>query len=369
VAPDRRLRAHGWAGHVRVTGPFGALRGAGVAWPARDDWNARVLLWSGPRAWRGEFLAQSGARGAPRWQWRAHASAPWQARTELARARLSFLCPPPAVPLAAVRLRIVLSASPAALARLRSAAPWLADAGDAALARQLVARADLPFACSAAAGHVRLELAALTRLASGPCDAASDPWARWTVHAERAAGQRVALESLLVQHDADALIELQDFGPEAAAQGLAGYAPRVPLAGARRYALVDARAAFDDWTLAHELGHLIGAGHAPAQGSAVTLDRMARAGLPLAPRGVSFASARGWQSPHLGLQTVMGGLGRDAAAPLATVPLWSEPGLDWVGEPIARVGTAARGAAGLADDAGWWAQAVAGFRRARGHGS
>jgi hypothetical protein len=61
----------------------------------------------------------------------------------------------------------------------------------------------------------------------------------------------------------------------------------------------------------------------------------------------------------------MGGLGEDAAVTYETLPLWSEPGMDWEGRTTRAVGTRARGARGVADDAGWWAHAAPAYRRAR----
>ncbi|MEG1833522.1 MAG: hypothetical protein RR240_09280 [Burkholderiaceae bacterium] len=92
---------------------------------------------------------------------------------------------------------------------------------------------------------------------------------------------------------------------------------------------------------------------------------MARSRTAIGPRGVARAWARGWQSPQRGLETVMGGLAADAWIDYQTVPLWSEPGLDWCGQPTATVGCPARGALGVAHDARRWSEAAAAFTAER----
>lgn len=370
--PDARERAHGRAGPVSLR--WGEVRasGAGLAWQQEGRWQARLHLWSGARALRGHWLWRTECDGTRRLHWRPDHGQSWRVRCLPGSTSLRFPAfgepasrRPPCV------LRIALRVSPAGLALLRRGLWPLClpsgAAGQAAGAAHVVAWADLPFACSPVAAFVRLELAGV--LAGEPAPrAGSDPWARWTAWAERQASDTRAVQRALEAHDADVLIDLQDFGAAARRAGLAGYAPRIAQPdGVRRYALVDAQAACDQMTLAHELGHLIGAGHAPAHGVASTLDRLAASGRPIGARGLACASARGWQSPRRGVQTVMGGLGADADRVYETLPLWSEPGLTWDGRRTGDVGTRARGARGVADDAAWWAQAAPGYRRVRGH--
>jgi hypothetical protein len=352
---------------VRLRAGGATAHGAGIAWPSGAHWHARLHLWSGANELRGHWWLSSSAGSATRARWRGQADTPWRARVWPQPPALHFLpwvsAAPQSVPCV---LRILLRASPAALAALERAVrdlPGLRRAPALSVARHLIAWADLPLACSPAAAQVRLQLAAL--LTDGR-DApwVRDPWARWTAWAEHQASDRAGLSAALAAHAADALIELQDLGAAARRAGLAGYAPRSAQPdGQRRYALVDACAALNDTTLAHELGHLIGAGHAPAYGVTSTLDALARAGAPIAPRGLANAAARGWHSPRLGVQTVMGGQGSDAEAGYQTLPLLSESGLDWLGRRTQRVGTRARGAAGVAEDALRWAQAAPGYRR------
>lgn len=369
---DARERAHGRAGPVRLRCGTALATGAGLAWLLHDRWHARLHLWSGARELRGHWLWRAPHDEATSALWRSGPGQPWRARSLAGSPTLRFLA---WVAGAAQRspcvLRIALRLSPAALALVRRAMRPLGSLRDVdalqAAATHLVAWADLPFACSPSAAFVRLELAGVLVGDPAPPEA-SDPWARWTDWAELQASDTRTVQRALESHDADVLIDLQDFGAAARRAGLAGYAP--PIAqpdGMRRYALADACAAFDQMTIAHELGHLIGAGHAPAFGEARTLDRLAAAGRPIGARSLACAWARGWQSPRRGLQTVMGGLGADAARPYETVPLWSEPGLDWEGRVTQAAGTRARGARGVADDAGWWAQAAPAYRRARGH--
>ena len=369
--PDARERAHGRAGPVSLRWGESRASGAGLAWQQDDHWHARLHLWSGARALRGHWLWRTEYDAAPHLLWRADHGQPWRVRCPPASTSLRFLGwgepasrRPPCV------LRLALRVSPAGWALLRRALRPLclpSRAAGQAAAAHVVAWADLPFACSPVAAFVRLELAGV--LAGEPAPrAGSDPWARWTAWAEQQASDTRAVQRALEGHDADLLIDLQDFGAAARRAGLAGYAPRYAQPdGLRRYALVDARAAGDQMTLAHELGHLIGAGHAPAHGVASTLDRLAASGQAIGARGLACASARGWQSPQRGVQTVMGGLGADAARVYETLPLWSEPGLAWDGRRTDAVDTRARGARGVADDAGWWARAAPGYRRVRGH--
>lgn len=370
--PDARERAHGRAGPVGLR--WGEVRagGAGLAWQQEDRWHARLHLWSGARALRGHWLWRTERDGIRHLHWRPDHGQPWRARCLAGSTSLRFLAwgesasrRPPCV------LRIALRVSPAGLALLRRALWPLClpsgTAGLAAAAAHVVAWADLPFACSPVAAFARLELAGVL-VGEPAARAGSDPWARWTGWAEQQASDARAMQRALDVRDADLLIDLQDFGAAARRAGLAGYAPRLAQPdGMRRYALVDALAACDQMTLAHELGHLIGAGHAPAHGVASTLDRLAASGRAIGARGLACASARGWQSPRRGVQTVMGGLGADADRVYETLPLWSEPGLTWDGRRTDAVGTRARGARGVADDAGWWAQAAPGYRRVRGH--
>ena len=369
--PDARERAHGRAGPVRLRWGTAVATGAGLAWPAHDGWHASLHLWSGTRELRGHWLWRAApAQAAALALWRPGAEQPWRPCSLAGSPTLSFLAPAPCTSQRRpCTLRVAMRLSPGAISVLRRATQPLGlpscAAGSRAAAAHLIAWADLPFACSPSAAFVRLELAGvLAGQAAAP--AGADPWGHWTAWAEQQAADTRAVGAALEAHDADVLIELQDFGLAARRAGFAGYAPRVAQAdGARRYALVDARAAFEGMTLAHELGHLIGAGHAPAFGVASTLDRLAAAGRPIGARGLVCAWARGWQSPRLRVQTVMGGLGEDAAVTYETLPLWSEPGLDWEGRITRAVGTRARGARGVADDAGWWAHAAPAYRRAR----
>ena len=279
------------------------------------------------------------------------------------------------------RLRIAIGLSRPALASIRSRLPPGSRPDDAdeaalalALAPHLIARADLPFALSHCARSIGLELAGVRVFDAAPVSVtAADPIGPWVNWAESQVAAPAAWLEWRQACRADATILVEDFGAAAQAIGFCGYAPPRPAASElgrdelawRRWALVDALAAIDDWTLAHELGHLIGAGHAPSHGSAAALDVMAEQRQPIGPRGVARAWARGWQSPARGWQTVMGGLEPEGLIAYTSLPLWSEAGLDWNGEPTAAVGTGARGAAGVAEDVRLWVESLAAYTAER----
>lgn len=356
---EARPRLTGAAGPAALRSASGHQRGA--AWSSRSSGASRFHLWHGASVLR---LARSNEGRA----WADQGQGRWVRAPHLDAARLPMLpeaCPAPTAK-PDTELRLAFLVTPAARRRLE-ALPGMAGLSEAVDA--CLCQADLPFAMSGCARHIGLAASGveawpepvLQGLALDPIG----PWLRWA----KQLAQDQAVASLRHAQRAHAVVVLADLG-EAARAGRTswtGYAPSVPAAeerGAqpwRRLVLVDAASAWTDCTLAHELGHLVGAGHAPAYSSASTLDELAASAKPIGARGVARPWARGWQNPRRGWQTVMGGLAADALIDYQTLPLWSEAGHDWLGKVSSARGVEAAGVAGVAEDARRWAEAIDDF--------
>lgn len=128
-----------------------------------------------------------------------------------------------------------------------------------------------------------------------------------------------------------------------------------------RIALVDIDAATDRYAAAHEFGHLLGLQHAPEWQSTEYIDVFAQRAKRKPPPKYARGIARGWQCPEMRLQTIMGDLQVEGEDGYTTVPVWSEPGVDWFGNPTTYIGTHARGCANLADEVTYLREALPQF--------
>lgn len=218
-----------------------------------------------------------------------------------------------------------------------------------------------PFRASARLSHVDIELADVCALPTLPAvDLLQPPLTLRRANAwlsDAANGIRIEQQPLRqwrVTNAIDAILITVPLKARSGARSILG-AAHLPQwnrgkPSFSRVALVDDCAATDRSAAAHELGHLLGLQHAAEWQSVEYINDIAQLTARKSRVKHARTAARGWQCPELRLQTIMGDLQVEGDDGYTTVPVWSEPGIDWFGNRTTDIGTRARGCANLADE-------------------
>ncbi len=233
--------------------------------------------------------------------------------------------------------------------------------GVRALGHAICASVEHPFKTSARLIHVAIELAEVRVLPALPAaDLLERPLtlaraAQWLESAANAIlVDAQPLEDWRIANRIDAVLITLPLQRKGSTRSILGAAHlpvwRRGVPSFARVALVDSGAAADRYAAAHEFGHLLGLQHAAEWQSVAYIDDIAQSAAHKGYMKRAGHTARGWQCPDLRLQTIMGDMPTNGHDAYTTVPVWSEPGIDWFGNRTTATGPRARGCANLADE-------------------